>query len=179
VIEMLEGKFVNLKMVEREDVPLLQEWWNDPEFHGMCNPLDLQKSKADIEKQLDKAGSESAWFLILKKDGSKIGFLGMDMGPYAGEIGYVLIPSERGKGYCTEAVKLALDYLFMSKNIVRVQAGILAGNVASQRVLEKAGFQREGTIRKGRFAWGDFVDLCIYGILREEWKEPKVLRGTT
>jgi RimJ/RimL family protein N-acetyltransferase len=176
---LLEGRHVNLRIVEKEDLHLLLEWWNSPEFSGAYNPLDAQQSKADIEKQYEKLGSEKLWFLILKKDGSRIGFLGMGMGAFGWQIGYVLIPSERGKGYCTEAVQLAVDYLFMSKDIVRVQAGTFTDNLASQKVLEKAGFQREGRIRKGMFAWGNWVDLYLYGILREEWKEPKILIKTT
>jgi len=176
---LLEGKNVNLRIAEKEDLPLLQEWWNSLEFSGIYNPIDEQRSRADIEKEYEKLGSEKAWFLILKKDGSKIGFLAMGMGVFGRQIGYVLIPSERGKGYCTEAVQIALDYLFLSKDIVRVQAGTFPDNVASQRVLEKCSFQREGKIRKGMLAWGKWEDICIYGILREEWKEPKILTKTT
>ncbi len=176
---MLEGKNVNLRIAEKEDLPLLQEWWNSLEFSGIYNPIDEQRSRADIEKEYERLGSEKAWFLILKKDGSKIGFLAMGMGVFGRQIGYVLIPSERGKGYCTEAVQIALDYLFLSKDIVRVQAGTFPDNVASQRVLEKCSFQREGKIRKGMLAWGKWEDICIYGILREEWKEPKILTKTT
>jgi ribosomal-protein-alanine N-acetyltransferase len=100
------------------------------------------------------------------------------VGPYW-EIGYVLIPSERGKGYCTEAAQLAVDYLFMSKDIVRIQAATHIDNAASQKVLEKTGFQREGKIRKGIFAWSKWGDLYLYSILREEWKEPKILTRTS
>ena len=175
VLEMLEGKSVSLRIAEKEDLPLLHEWFNTLEFQGRYNPLDSQESKADIEKRYEKLGSEKVWFLILKKDGSRIGFLGMGLvGPYW-EIGYVLLPSERGKGYCTEAVQLAIDYLFMSKGIVRIQATTHVENDASRKVLEKTGFQREGTIRKGMFAWGNWEDLYLYSILREEWKEPKIL----
>ena len=172
---MLEGKNVNLRVVEKEDLPLLQEWWNDPEFAGIYNPLDEQQSKADLEKQYEKLGSEATWFLVLKKEGLRIGFLGMRKSELGWQLGYVLIPSERGKGYCTEAVKLAVDYLFMSKEIVRIQAGTFTDNLASQKVLEKAGFQREGTIRKGLFSWGNWTDLYLFSILREEWKQPKIL----
>ena len=176
---MLEGRLVNLRIVEKEDLPLLQEWWNNPDFAGIYNPLLAQESKGDIEKDYEKLGSEKAWFLIVKKDGTRIGYLGMGlMGPYW-EIGYVLIPSERGKGYCTEAVQLAVDYLFMSKDIVRIQATTHIDNVASQNVLKKTGFQKEGRIRKGLFAWGDWADLYLYSILREEWKEPRILTRTT
>ncbi|MCJ7425364.1 GNAT family N-acetyltransferase [Candidatus Bathyarchaeota archaeon] len=173
---MLEGKNVNLRVAEKEDLPLLSEWFNNPEFAGRYNPLDAQESKTDIEKRYEKLGSEKVWFLILKKDGSRIGYLGMGLvGPYW-EIGYVLVSSERGKGYCTEAAQLAVDYLFMSKDIVRIQATTHIENIASQKVLGKAGFQREGRIRKGLFAWGNWADLYLYGILREEWKEPKILK---
>jgi ribosomal-protein-alanine N-acetyltransferase len=172
---LLEGKLVDLRIVEKEDLPLLLEWFSSPEFAGRYNPLDAQESKADIEKRYEKLGSEKAWFLILKKDGSRIGFFGMSAFRSCWEIGYVVIPSERGKGYCTEAVQLAVDYLFMSKDIVRIQAGTFPENVASQKVLEKAGFQREGRMRKEMFAWGNWADVYLYGILREEWKEPKIL----
>jgi RimJ/RimL family protein N-acetyltransferase len=94
------------------------------------------------------------------------------------EISYDLVPSERGKGYCSEAVKIMVDYLFLSKDIVRVQAHIAAGNMASQRVLEKAGFKKEGTFRKEYFVRGEWRDSCTFSILREEWKEPKILTKT-
>ena len=176
---MLEGKSVNLRVAEKEDLPLLSEWFNRPEFAGRYNPLDAQESKTDIEKRYEKLGSEKVWFLILKKDGSRIGYLGMGLvGPYW-EIGYALISSERGKGYCTEAAQLAIDYLFISKDVVRIQATTHIENVASQKVLEMAGFQREGRIRRGIFAWGNWADLILYGILREEWKEPKILTKTS
>ena len=60
---MLEGKNINLRVVEKEDLPLLQEWWNDPSFAGIYNPLLAQESRADIQKDYEKLGSEKAWFL--------------------------------------------------------------------------------------------------------------------
>jgi RimJ/RimL family protein N-acetyltransferase len=176
---LLEGKTVNLRVVEKEDLPLLNEWFNSPEFAGRFNPLDAQQSKTDIEKTYEKLGSEKSWFLIEKKDGSKIGYFGVGLVGIYWEIGYVIVPSERGKGYCTEAVQLGVDYLFLSKNIVRVQALTHMENMASQRILEKCGFKREGILRKGLFAWGKWYDLYLYGILREEWKEPKTLTKTS
>jgi len=134
---------VNLKVAEKEDLPLLSEWFNSPEFAGRYNPLDAQESKMDIEKRYEKLGSEKMWFLILKKDESKIGYFGLGLvGPYW-EIGYVLISSERGKGYCTEAAQLMVDYLFLTKDIARIQATTHTKNVASQKVLEKVGFKEK------------------------------------
>jgi RimJ/RimL family protein N-acetyltransferase len=93
------------------------------------------------------------------------------------EISCVLAPNERGKGYGVEATQLMVDYLFLSRDIVRIQAHTDARNMASQRVLEKAGFKKEGTVRKARYYRGEWADYYIYGILREEWKEPKRARA--
>jgi ribosomal-protein-alanine N-acetyltransferase len=175
---LLEGKNVDLRIAEKEDLSLLHEWFNMPELIGRYNPLDAQESKTDVEKRYEKLGSERIWFLVLKKDGSRIGFFGIGLVGNYWEIGYALISSERGKGYCVEAVQLAVDYLFMSKDLVRIQATTHTENVVSQKILEKTGFQREGRIRKGMFAWGGWADLYLYSILREEWKEPKILTKT-
>ena len=94
------------------------------------------------------------------------------------EIGYVLVPNERGKGYCTEAVRILVDYLFLSKDTIRIQAQTATRNLSSQKVLEKVGFKKEGTLRKSHFLRGEWTDALIYSILREEWKEPKILTKT-
>jgi RimJ/RimL family protein N-acetyltransferase len=174
-LELLEGKNVNLRIMEKEDLPLLLKWFNDPEIAGNYNPMLEQQSKEDLEKKYDRPGPEKKWFFIEKKDGSKVGFIShWTMGNLL-EIGYVLVPSERGKGYCTEAVKIIVDYLFLSKDIVRIQAGTHVENKESQKVLEKAGFQNEGIVRKEMFVRGKWADFYRYSILREKWKEPRIL----
>jgi RimJ/RimL family protein N-acetyltransferase len=114
-------------------------------------------------------------FFVEKKDGTKLGNIANFLTGHFWEIGYVMTPEERGKGYCSEAVKIMVDYLFLSKDMVRIQAATDVRNVASQKVLEKVGFKKEGTIRKSAFFRGKWRDWFLYGILREEWKEPKIL----
>jgi len=178
---LLEGKNVNLRVAEKEDLPLLSEWLNNPEFFGQYF-APLQRSKAEIEKMLENNPLEMKTFIIEKKDGTKIGLVSHFnmLVPYAKmlEIGYVLLPSERRKGYCTEATQLIVDYLFLSKDIARIQATTHVGNAASQKVLEKSGFKREGTLRKAVQSRGETTDLAMFSILREEWKEPKILTKT-
>jgi RimJ/RimL family protein N-acetyltransferase len=173
---LLEGKTVNLRVVEKEDLPLVAEWFSNPEFFSVYTPL-LQMSKADLEKGYEKRSLERTDFLIEKKDGSKIGYIQHFTHPAVErlEIGFSMIPSERGKGYCTEAVRIMIDYLFLSRDKARIQAQTETGNLASQKVLEKAGFNKEGTMRKCDFSRGEWKDAYLYSILREEWKEPKIL----
>lgn len=175
---MLEGNNMNLRLVEKEDLPLLLGWFNDLQFSGRYNPLDAQQSKTEIEKKYEDLDSKEKWFFIETKNGNKVGFIGTHVFGEMLEIGYALIPAERGHGYCTEAVKIMVDYLFMSEDIVRIQAATILENKASQKVLEKVGFKKEGTERKGIFVRGSWVDLYVYGILREEWKRPRVLTRT-
>jgi RimJ/RimL family protein N-acetyltransferase len=178
---LLEGKLVNLKVLEKEDLPLIAEWFNKPDVFGEYNPL-IQMSRTEIEKDYEKRSFEQIEFLIEGKDGSKLGYIWqfnvMHPAGKIPEIGYFLVPNERGKGYCAEAVNIIVDYLFLSKNIERIQAQTDVRNLGSQKVLEKAGFKREGTLRKSFFMRGEWRDAYIYSILREEWKEPKILTRT-
>jgi RimJ/RimL family protein N-acetyltransferase len=174
---LLEGKTVNLRIEEKEDLSLAAEWLNKLDFFGEYNPL-MQVSKADIQKTYDNLSPEQRWFFIEKKDGSKVGSIGHRPVGKAQEIGYAMLPSERKKGYCSEAVMIIVDYLFLSKNIVRVQAHADVRNVGSQKILEKTGFKKEGIVRKNNFVRGKWTDACLYSILREEWKEPKILTRT-
>jgi RimJ/RimL family protein N-acetyltransferase len=178
---LLEGKLVNLRVMEKEDLPLFAEWVNKPEVFGEYNPL-RQMSRTEAEKMLENP-LELKPFIIERKDGSKIGFIAhfyvLHVAGRQLEIGYSLLPSERGKGYCTDAVKIMVDYLFLSRDSMRVQATTDTRNLASQRVLEKAGFKKEGTVRKLFFIRGEWRDAYLYSILREEWKEPRILTRTT
>jgi len=175
---LLEGKNVNLRVVEKEDVPLLVDWWSNPEFWGeYFSPI--QRTKAEMEKFFESNPLEYRQFIIEKKDGTKIGGIAHFnvLAPYGKtlEMGYALLPSERGKGYCTEAAQIMVDYLFLSKDIACIQATTDVGNIASQKVLEKAGFQKEGKMRKRFFSNGEWRDTVVFSILREEWKEPRIL----
>jgi RimJ/RimL family protein N-acetyltransferase len=147
---------------------------NNLDFTGEYDPI-FQMSKADWQKAYDNRPTDEGWFFIEKKDGTKVGNIGHKLVEQAQEIGYAVLSSERRKGYSTEAVKIMVDYLFLSKNIVRVQAHTDVRNVASQKVLEKVGFKREGVVRRYCFARGEWRDYYLYSILREEWKEPRIL----
>jgi len=180
VFKALEGKNVNLRVMEKEDLPQFAEWVNNPEVFGEYNPLH-QISRTEAEKMFENP-LELKPFFIEKKDGSKIGFVAhfyvLHVAGRQLEIGYSLVPSERGKGCCTEALEIMVDYLFLSKDMMRIQAQTDPRNVASHEVLEKVGFKKEGTLRKSFFMRGEWSDAYLYSILREEWKEPKILTRT-
>ena len=172
---------MNLRVMEKEDVQLVAEWFNDSELGGeFFSPV--QRTRTEMEKAFEIGSSEFKRFIIEKKDGTKIGFIQhFNVHSSTGkiEIGYALVPNERRKGYCSEATMIMVDYLFLSQDIVCVEAHADVRNVSSQKVLEKVGFKKEGTVRKNRFINGKWQDEFFYSILREEWKEPKILTNTS
>lgn len=84
-------------------------------------------------------------------------------------LGYWIAEEHNGKGYATEAVRLALRFAFEQIHLHRVQAGVMPENVASARVLAKAGFRVEGwapRYLKINDAWRDHDQFAI---TVEEW----------
>lgn len=80
-------------------------------------------------------------------------------------IGYFLDKKENGKGYTTEAVKLITDYGFFELLLHRIEAGVMPHNIGSIRVLEKAGFKKEGIARKNVRINGKWEDHQVLAIL--------------
>ncbi|TRO44226.1 N-acetyltransferase [Candidatus Bathyarchaeota archaeon] len=175
---MLEGKRVNLRVLEKEDLQSsIPVWNNNSEFYGEYAPL-TQFSQTEMEKLFENTENKK-WFIIEKKDESKIGFIGYFPKDDCLEIGYALLPSERKKGYCTEAVRIIVDFLFLSRDVVRIQAYTDVGNIASQKVLSGANFKKEGVLRKFRFIRGKWKDYAVFSVLREEWKQPQIITRST
>jgi ribosomal-protein-alanine N-acetyltransferase len=174
---LLEGRTVNLRIVEKEDLSLLHEWDNDLDVEGEFNPI-RQITRADLERTYENL-KDAQWFFVEKKDGTKVGFIAHFLVAGEVEVGYSILPNERRKGYVTEAIRILIDYLFLSKDIVRIQSRTDPDNVASWKALENNGFTREGILRKTCYCRGAWKNDCMYSILREEWKEPKIPTKTT
>lgn len=84
------------------------------------------------------------------------------------ELGYYIAEEYWGKGIMTEAVKQICGYVFDKSDIIRIYAEPFAYNAASCRVLEKAGFQYEGTLRSNAVKNGEVIDMKMYSLLKTE-----------
>ncbi len=85
-----------------------------------------------------------------------------------GELGYYIAEEYWGKGIMTEAVKQICRYVFDKSDIIRIYAEPFAYNEASCRVLEKAGFQYEGTLRSNAVKNGKVIDMKMYSLLKAD-----------
>jgi ribosomal-protein-alanine N-acetyltransferase len=82
-------------------------------------------------------------------------------------VGYYLGQEHNGKGYMTEAVKLITKYAFEELKLHRIEAGVMPHNMASMKVLEKAGYVKEGISRKNVKINGEWRDHQVLAIINE------------
>lgn len=85
------------------------------------------------------------------------------------ELGYWIGEPFWGKGYVVEACRAVLNLAFAEFAPERMQARVIDGNVASERVLQKLGFRYEGTLRRSLLRRGNLEDVRMYSLLRGEW----------
>ena len=108
---------------------------------------------------------------VTVREGGLVGAVGLALTPphERGELGYWIAVPHWGRGYATEAAAAMIDYAFGTLGLRRVVAHCLTRNVASARVMEKVGMQREGTLRAHVIKWDVPEDVALYAILRDEW----------
>ena len=83
------------------------------------------------------------------------------------ELGYYIGEPYWGKGYTTSAVKQICEHVFSNTDIIRIFAEPFAYNTASCRVLEKAGFQFEGTLHSNAVKNGNVLDMKMYALVKK------------
>ena len=77
-------------------------------------------------------------------------------------------PAHRRRGYGAAAQALLARYLFETYTVERVEASTDVENIPEQRALERAGFTREGVLRRAQWRAGAWHDVCLFSKLRGE-----------
>ena len=115
-------------------------------------------------------GPDLVLAIVLRAQGRLCGGIGLHPeNPHQrAELGYWIGLPYWGHGYATEAAQAVVRYGFNELKLNRIFASHFKENRASQRVLTKLGMRREGCMRQHVFKWGQFIDLELYSILREE-----------
>jgi [ribosomal protein S5]-alanine N-acetyltransferase len=99
-------------------------------------------------EELWRTGKDFAYAITVKGDDRVVGMFGLHPMRLKLEVGYTLARPYWGKGYMTEALLTVIDWAFTQPEIYRVQAFCDVENIASARVMEKAGMSREGLLRR-------------------------------
>ena len=138
---------------------------------GLPYPYTEQDGKDFISAMLSAGENETFAFAITVNNiviGSISIFRQGNIHRQTAELGYYIAEEYWGNGIMTEAVKQICRYVFDKTDIIRIYAETFAYNTASCRVLEKAGFQYEGTLRRNAVKNGKVIDMKMYSLLKEE-----------
>jgi RimJ/RimL family protein N-acetyltransferase len=164
---------VALRPVVHEDLPFLEQLTQDPDaagdyaWSGWRDLLGFRRGWAE-----DRLVGEDGGVLLIARGDERIGFVSwfqVDFAPsYYWSIGIGLLPEARGKGYGTLAHRLLTRYLFAHTTAHRIEGVTEAENLAEQRVIEKAGFTREGVMRGVFWRDGAYRDGAVYSLLRTD-----------
>jgi RimJ/RimL family protein N-acetyltransferase len=165
---------VRLRPVLEADLPLLEQLTLDPdstgEFgqFGWFDPLLWRRRWP--ENQL--IGPDGGTLLVIVGE-ERLGLVNWRRqtttpAAYYWEIGCALLPEARGRGFGTQAHRLITQYLFAHTTVHRIVAATEVGNIAEQKVLEKAGFTREGVSRGVGWREGAWRDGVTYSLLRTD-----------
>ena len=153
------------------DAPALAEHANDHSiWQNLRDTFPHPYTAQDAEYFLALAAdNQRDLHLAFVVDGVAVGSIGVhfksDVRRRSAEIGYWLARPYWGRGLATAAVQAVSDYVLAHFDVCRLYAVVFEPNVASARVLEKAGFALEATMRKSVVKDGQMLDSRLYALV--------------
>lgn len=127
----------------------------------------IQRTREGFER-----GDAFNFALTLAADGAFIGSMSIHANwkHHRAEVGYWTGVPYWNQGYASEALRRVIQFGFEVLELNRIEARYFRENGASRRVMEKAGMVYEGMMRQHDLKWGEYKDLGICAIVREDWE---------
>ncbi|MFX3635166.1 MAG: GNAT family N-acetyltransferase [Candidatus Pristimantibacillus sp.] len=150
-----------------ENRTALREWL--PWLDGTTN---VEHTRDFIRSTQIPFPENSGMNLVIMYKGSIAGTIGIhhiDLVNRKTTIGYWLGEAYQGQGIMTKCCKALIDYIFNELELNRVEIGAAEGNEKSRAIPERLGFVQEGIVRQEEWLYDHFVDIVIYGMLKEDW----------
>jgi RimJ/RimL family protein N-acetyltransferase len=173
--QTIAAGWLTLRPFTLADIPWVCEVLTDPgtqRFLEIPAPFGLAEATAQVERHYIggwDGGQEINFLAEDAETATRLGRVGLRLvEPGAAEIGYWVDARARQRGVATAAVRAACRWALTAADIEIIEWRCQAGNVASRRVAEKAGFLMEGTLRQRRVRHGERVDEWVGSLLRED-----------
>jgi ribosomal-protein-alanine N-acetyltransferase len=168
-----------IRSYEYSDKEALVKYANNPKVSRLLrDQFPYPYTKSDAKLWLRNACNQNPETnFVIANEEEMMGAIGInlqyDVYKYSAEIGYWLGEPFWGKGIATSAVKALTEFAFTNFLLSRIYAHVFEGNIASEKVLLKAGYVKEATLKNAVFKGGKFLDQYIYAILKEDFMADK------
>ena len=177
---MIYGERVRLRAPEKSDIPRFVAWLNDPEVRAGLTlhlPLSLVEEEVWFENMIKRPPAEhplvieirqgDAWVMV-----GNIGLMEIDWRCCSAGVGiFIGDKSFWNQGVGTEAMRLILRHGFNTLNLNRIWLDVYENNPRAIRCYEKVGFVHEGRKRQAMYKEGQYVDILLMSVLRDEWQD--------
>jgi ribosomal-protein-alanine N-acetyltransferase len=182
VFPVLETERLTLRDFSLKDIPAVFEMYTRPDInkwlsHEPMQSIEEAEQRVRSRIGLFENGFGYRWAITFKRAPETVigscGYFHVRVSTHTYEIGYEIHPHHWHKGFMTEALTAILDYSFGDATpnpVHRFEALVDPKNVASIRLLEKLGFQKEGIRREFGFWKGKYQDVILFALLSNEWK---------
>ncbi|KAF3670858.1 putative la-related protein 1-like [Capsicum annuum] len=171
----MDSSRITLRPFKLTDVDDMMLWVGDDRVTRTIRWKTLT-SKEEVLTFIKEVCIPHPWRRSICIDDRSIGFVsafpGSDDDRSRADIGYAIGFEYWGQGIATKAIKMTIPQAFNDfPHVIRLQALADVENKASQRVLEKVGFIKEGILRKYGYHKGKIVDLVMYSLLSTEYND--------
>ena len=163
----LEDGEILLRPFTEDDVPALTAACHDPEIPRWTR-VPSSYTEEDALAFVSRA-AEGSFAIVDARTGELLGSIGVrPVGDGIGQIGYWVTREARGRGVATRALRMISEWAFETLELARLQLITQPENLASERVAEKAGYQREGFLRAYAELKGRRPDFHMYSLLPDD-----------
>lgn len=161
-----------LQQVLPHDQQFILEGLSHPDviaFYGVrYDSFEATKAQIDWYDKMLEEGTGIGWKIVNKHTAENIGVLSIYFYKpehNKAEVGFWLLPHYWNRGFASEALKPVVEYWKAEKGLHRLEGFVEKGNKAGSKLLEKNGFQYEGTMFDCEMKNGKYISLSIYGLI--------------
>ena len=185
----LEAENIYLRTIEEDDLPVYFGWLNDQKTTKWMQRGIWPNNMDEMKSYYNSFQNGKSLFLAIlakkevqapyEKFNIHIGNIALTSvhpefrtAEISIIIGYTLM---QGKGYGSNAIKLLSDHAFKRMNLNRLQAGAVVENIGCIKAFKKNGFKEEGILRQAYYCEGEYRDVMIMGLIKEDWRKAHVV----
>ncbi|MFC1658948.1 GNAT family N-acetyltransferase [Pseudomonadota bacterium] len=176
VIELDEEYILREQTID--DAESFYKYYTDPKVSKYIlsyMPVSVEDAKEEVKYWIDYfKHKKGVYWGIAKKDNNEligsIGFTHWIKQYNRAELSYDLAKEYWNKGIMTKAIKKVLKFGFEEMGLNRIQCFMIKNNPASERILLKRGFVKEGILRQDRFSKGEYWDVNVYALLKKDYE---------